>query len=309
MLPVVYNPHYIAALPEGHRFPMLKFRLIYEALLAQGIVRPQWVHTPGIASRRLLASVHTRDYIDAFCDGRLSTQAMRRIGLPWSQQLVLRTRTAVSGTLLTAVLALEHGLACNTAGGTHHAFADHGSGFCIFNDLAVTARVLVDRGLVSRVLIVDLDVHQGDGTARIFEGDPRITTFSMHCRENFPFAKQKSDIDVAIPAGTGDDDYLRLVRRHLFPALEAAQPDLVLYDAGVDPHRDDALGKLELTDTGLYQRDRLVLQACMDRGIPVATVVGGGYSRDLKSLAWRHTLVHRAAVDVLGRIAVHAVST
>jgi acetoin utilization deacetylase AcuC-like enzyme len=220
---------------------------------------------------------------------------MRRIGLPWSARLVHRTCVAVGGTLLTARLALEHGIACNTAGGTHHAFAAYGSGYCIFNDLAVAGRVLQQESVVRRVLVIDLDVHQGDGTASIFSGEPTVFTFSMHCGDNFPFRKQQSDLDIDLDVGMSDDEYLRVLGKVLPDLLSEVKPDLVFYDAGVDPHKDDLLGKLALTDEGLYRRDRLVLQHCMRGGYPVACVIGGGYAKNIDRLAARHTTVFAAA--------------
>ncbi|NIR51123.1 histone deacetylase [candidate division KSB1 bacterium] len=297
-LPIVYNPYYVTPLPAGHRFPMMKFQALYELLVREDLARSKQLHHPNIASFRLLQSVHLNEYVEAFCGGALDRQSIRRIGLPWSPGLVKRTRTAVGGTLLTAELALKHGLACNTAGGTHHAFREYGSGFCIFNDLAVAARVLIDSGRVNKILIVDLDVHQGDGTAAIFQDEPRIFTFSMHCEGNFPFTKQTSDLDISIPVGTEDDDYLRMLETYLPDLLSEIKPDLVLYDAGVDPYVDDPLGKLALTYDGLFERERTVLQACVSRGIPVACVIGGGYAHDLDELAFRHSLLHRAAAEV-----------
>ena len=277
---------------------MPKFGVIYNLLLKDGLVTPNQFHQPQIATRSQLSQVHTSEYIQAFCSGTLDAKAMRRIGLPWSQVLVKRTRTAVGGTILTAQLALQHGLACNTAGGTHHAFADFGSGFCIFNDLAVSARIIRQMGLAKKILIVDLDVHQGDGTAAIFKDDPTVFTFSMHCQKNFPFRKQQSDLDIPLPEGMTDNDYLHTLAEHLPAVLVNFKPDLVLYDAGVDPHQADRLGKLALTDEGLFQRDRLVLQTCMQRGYPVATVVGGGYYKDVITLAYRHLLLFRAATEL-----------
>ncbi|RME64211.1 MAG: histone deacetylase, partial [Caldilineae bacterium] len=230
--------------------------------------------------------------------GRLDSRAMRRIGFPWSPALVTRTCAAVGGTILAARLALSHGVACSTAGGTHHAHRDWGSGYCIFNDLAVAARWVQREGLARRVLILDLDVHQGDGTATIFAGDPTVFTFSMHCAKNFPFRKPPSDLDAPLPVAADDDAYLAALAQHLPRALDAFEPELVLYDAGVDPHREDRLGKLALTDAGLYRRDVTVLEMCRARGVPVATVVGGGYDEDLEKLGRRHTTVHRAAVAV-----------
>jgi acetoin utilization deacetylase AcuC-like enzyme len=198
----------------------------------------------------LIALAHDPAYVDAYLTGTLEARAMRRIGFPWSPALARRTCIALGSSVLAAELALQHGLACSTAGGTHHAFHDYGSGFCIFNDLAVAARAMLQQGRARRVLIVDLDVHQGDGTAAILAGDPAIFTFSMHCGANFPFHKQRSDLDVDLPVGTEDDAYLALLAAHLPDVLSQHRPDLVLYDAGVDPHRDDLLGKLALSDAG-----------------------------------------------------------
>ncbi|MEM9347190.1 MAG: histone deacetylase [Planctomycetota bacterium] len=299
MLPLVYSPAYVTPLPDGHRFPMPKFGILRDLLIEHGIAKPEQFHCPPIGSFELISSVHDPAYVQSFFDGSIDRDAVRRIGLPWSDGLVTRTRTAVAGTLLTCNLALEHGLACNTAGGTHHAHRTFGSGFCIFNDIAVAARTLTDRGSVDHVMIIDLDVHHGDGTATIFANDPRVFTFSMHCEKNFPARKPPSDLDVALEKGVGDQQYLDMLEQHLPPLLEQVEPDLVIYDAGVDVHRDDRLGHLELTDEGLYQRDRYVIEQCRSHGIPTACVIGGGYDQDHNRLAWRHATVHRAATDIL----------
>lgn len=296
-LPFVYHPHYVAPLPDGHRFPMPKFQLLYEQLLRDRVAHPRQFHQPEAPPEAWIELVHTPEYIRDYCEGTLEPKAQRRIGLPWSPALVNRTCVAVGGTILTAKLALEHGLACNLAGGTHHAFPSYGSGFCIFNDLAIAARVLQTLGLVKTVLIVDLDVHQGDGTALIFQDDPSVFTFSMHCEVNFPGTKQTSDLDVPLPVGMEDDDYLQTLARYLPDLLAQVNPDLVLYDAGVDPHLGDRLGKLALTDTGLFRRDMQVLTTCLAHGYPVATVIGGGYATDMNALVYRHSLVHRAATE------------
>jgi acetoin utilization deacetylase AcuC-like enzyme len=293
---LVYHPDYVSPLPIGHRFPMAKFGLLHDRLVADGVVSK--VHRPALPPTDWLELVHDRDYVRTFRDGSIDPKAMRRIGLPWSSQLVNRTQIALGGTILAARLALQEGLAGNAAGGTHHAFAGYGSGFCIFNDLATAARVLLAEGLVRRVLIVDLDVHQGDGTAAIFQDEPRVFTFSMHCGINFPGTKQRSDLDVALDEGLEDEDYLRTLDRYLPDLLSQFQPDLVLYDAGVDPHGSDLLGKLALTDRGLYCREMQVLTACVRGGYPVAYVIGGGYGADLGSLVDRHALVFRAAAAV-----------
>lgn len=297
-LPLVYHPNYGVPLPPGHRFPMLKFCRLYDLLLAEGIASPAQFHLPALPAQNWLEQVHEPTYIQSYSDGTLSEKVLRRIGLPWSEALVHRTWTAVGGTILTAQLALSHGLACNTAGGTHHAFPDYGSGFCIFNDLAIAARTVQHLGLARKILIIDLDVHQGDGTAFIFRHDSSVFTFSMHCQANFPATKQQSDLDVPLPVGMEDQPYLHTLSLHLRDLLSQVKPDLVLYDAGVDPHWGDRLGKLALTDTGLYQRELYVLSTCIGAGCPVACVIGGGYAEDLKALVYRHSLLHRAATQV-----------
>ena len=297
-LPIVYSPDHVAPLPEGHRFPMAKFGKVYEWLVRDGVVALDQFHLSRPASFDQVTLCHDAGYVRDYIDGTLDARAMRRIGFPWSERLVQRTFSALGSTLLTVELALQHGLACSTAGGTHHAFRDFGSGFCIFNDLAVAARWVQQQGLAHRVLIVDLDVHQGDGTASILRNDADLVTFSMHCDANFPFHKQQSDYDVPLPVGMDDDAYLNELAKWLPDLLAQVRPDLVIYDAGVDPHGDDALGKLALTDAGLLRRDRFVLEQCVRRGVPVATVIGGGYSKDIDALARRHTLVHRAAGEV-----------
>jgi acetoin utilization deacetylase AcuC-like enzyme len=298
LLPLVYHPGYVAPLPLGHRFPMAKFRDLYHLLLGDGVAITSQFHTPDLPPLDWLELVHTPEYVKAYQDGTLDVKLQRRIGLPWSEALAYRTRIAVGGTVLTARLALIHGLACNTAGGTHHAFPSYGSGFCIFNDLAIAARVLQSMNLIQKILIVDLDVHQGDGTAYIFQDDPSVFTFSMHCAINFPGTKQQSDLDVPLPEGMEDDVYLQTLAKYLPDLLIQVKPDLVLYDAGVDPHLDDQLGKLALTDIGLFRREMQVLGTCVRQGYPVACVIGGGYSKDTSSLVYRHSLLHRAATQI-----------
>jgi acetoin utilization deacetylase AcuC-like enzyme len=300
-LPLVYHPGYVAPLPQGHRFPMAKFQLLYECLLRDRVATPDQFHQPELPPLAWLELVHDPTYIQDYCNGTLDPKVQRRIGLPWSEALTHRTRIAVGGSVLTAKLALEYGLACNTAGGTHHAFPDYGSGFCIFNDLAIAARVLQQQQQVNKVLIIDLDVHQGDGTAYIFAQDPTVFTFSMHCEVNFPGTKQQSDLDIPLPVGMEDEAYLSTLVDVLPELLNQVKPDIVLYDAGVDPHHEDLLGKLALTDRGLFQRDVEVLQHCVGQGYPVACVIGGGYCKDMKLLVHRHSLLHRAASQVFNR--------
>jgi acetoin utilization deacetylase AcuC-like enzyme len=294
--PLVYHPDYVTPLPAGHRFPMAKFGILHNLLVAEGVVNQ--VYQPELPPSEWIELVHTTDYVQSYQDGSIDPKAMRRIGLPWSPQLVNRTQIALGGTTLAARLALEFGLAGNSAGGTHHAFPGYGSGFCIFNDLAMATKVLQQEGLVKKVLIVDLDVHQGDGTAAIFQDDPNVFTFSMHCGINFPNHKQASDLDVPLAEGMEDEEYLQTLAQYLPDLLASFKPDLVLYDAGVDPHVSDRLGKLALTDRGLFCRDMQVLSTCVGAGYPVAYVIGGGYAADLASLVYRHSLVFRAANEV-----------
>lgn len=298
MLPIVYHEGYVVPLPEGHRFPMPKFGMIHDLLCAEGITSCDDSHRPELPGREAVELVHQRRYVDAFSSGALEARALRRIGLPWSEALVERTFRAVGGTILTARLALEHGVACNSAGGTHHAHPGFGSGFCILNDLAIAARLLLEEGAVRRVLIVDLDVHQGDGTAVALRERPELFTFSMHCGSNFPFRKAESDLDVALPDHLGDREYLTELASYLPDLLDDVKPDLLLYDAGVDVYRGDRLGRLDLTLAGIYKRDRYVLQEAEIREIPVAAVIGGGYDRDLDSLSSRHATVHRTAAEL-----------
>jgi acetoin utilization deacetylase AcuC-like enzyme len=297
-LPIVYHPDYVSPLPPGHRFPMAKFGQLYETLLADQIAHSSQFHSPTLPPREWIQLVHTPEYVQDYYEGTLDARAQRRIGLPWSPSLVNRTCIAVGGTVLAAELALEAGLACNTAGGTHHAFPAYGSGFCIFNDIAIAARVLLEQNRVESILIIDLDVHQGDGTAFIFQEDSRVFTFSMHCAVNFPGTKQISDLDVPLLEGMEDDEYLQTLAKYLPDLLSETKPDLVLYDAGVDVHSADRLGKLALSDRGIFCREMQVLQTCISQGYPVACVIGGGYADDMNALVYRHSLLHRVASDV-----------
>jgi len=274
---------------------MAKFRRLQQYLVEQGIVSNEDFCRPSPPDDATLFRTHERRYVEEVRANKVAPRDWRRIGLPWSPELVRRTHLAVAGTLLTARLALRYGLACHAAGGTHHAFPGHGSGFCIFNDLAFAARTLLFEGRVNRLLIVDLDVHQGDGTHRFFRSDPRVYTFSMHGAKNFPVRREPGDRDVELPDGTGDEDYLAVLREELPKVNTAAQPDLVLFDAGVDPHQDDALGRLRLSDRGLERREEMVIDFFVSRAIPLAAVIGGGYDRDLDALVRRHAILHRVA--------------
>ena len=294
-LPLVSNPFYSFEFPQKHRFPMQKFRYLVEYLQTQGLASKENVFRPGKARIDLLELAHCPDYIARFINGQLTPAEVRRLGLPWSEGLVKRTLISPNGTLLTTSLALKHGIACHLAGGTHHAHHDFASGYCIMNDLAIASLALLKQGKVKRVLIFDCDVHQGDGTASILENVPEITTCSVHCEKNFPQRKAQSDLDINVAAGVGDDAYLSLVSSTLDKALELSQPDLVIYDAGVDIYCNDPLGLLEVSIEGIRRRDATVLERIVAKGIPVATVIGGGYDKDEKALASRHAIVVQEA--------------
>ncbi|WP_439815761.1 histone deacetylase family protein [Zavarzinia sp. CC-PAN008] len=292
LLPLVFDPGYVVALPEQHRFPMPKAGLLVAELTRHGLTP---THRPRPAPRAWLTLVHDAAYVDAVLDGTLDAARQREIGVPLTPPVIQRARLAVGGTVLAANLALDHGQASNTAGGSHHAHAARGAGFCIFNDVAVAIACLRARGRVRRVAVVDLDVHQGDGTAALFADDPDVATLSLHAQANFPVRKQRSTLDVGLADGLGDSAYLEILERHLGPFLERAAPDIVFYLAGVDVHADDPLGRLALSDQGIAQREALVVAQVRGRGLPLVTVVGGGYDRDRTALARRHALAPRAA--------------
>jgi len=289
------SARYTIPLPEGHRFPIAKYAMLRDAVLASGIVEPSNVHEPERASREALRLVHTDRYIDGVLTGTLTAEEQRRIGLPWSHALVERSFRAVGGTCEAATAALEHGVTMNLAGGTHHAFPDHGEGFCVFNDVAVAIRILQRDGRIRRAAVVDLDVHQGNGTHAIFEGDTSVFTFSMHGGRNYPFHKVAGCLDVELADGTGDDVYLATLAGALPGALSAAEPDLVIYLAGSDPHEGDRLGRLCLTFDGLARRDAMVLDACREVGIPVAITIAGGYGRNISDSVAAHLNTVRVA--------------
>ena len=294
-LPLVYHDDYSPPFPAAHRFPMEKFRLLRDHLVASGLTSDAELLRPEPCPADILALSHCPAYIERFGSGELAHQEQRRLGLPWSEALARRTLRAVGGSLLAAEQALEHGLACHLAGGTHHAHYDHPAGFCIFNDLAVVSQYLLQSGKAQRVLIFDCDVHQGDGTARLLADTPEAITVSLHCENNFPARKAHSDWDIPLPMGMADTAYLQVVNDALNYLLPLYQPDIVLYDAGVDVHRDDALGYLQLTDAGVAARDTAVLEHCLGRDIPVVGLIGGGYDKDRHALARRHGILHHSA--------------
>lgn len=302
-----YSDQFVLPLPPGHRFPMPKYRLLRDAIERE---------LPGVrlqvaqpASDGELALVHLPAYIDDVSQGRLSAAQQREIGFPWSQAMVERSRRSVGATIQAARAALVEGVAGNLAGGTHHAYADRGSGYCVFNDIAVAARLMQAewhraRRALLRVAVIDLDVHQGNGTASVFRDDPTVFTLSLHGAKNFPFRKEASDLDIELPDGARDDDYLAALDaalERLWAAHDGAPPGLVFYLAGADPHEGDRLGRLKLSAEGLAERDRRVMKACRERGVPLALAMGGGYGHRIEDTVavqlatWREAAASRAA--------------
>jgi acetoin utilization deacetylase AcuC-like enzyme len=292
-----YHDGYQAPLAPGHPFPMSKYPLLRELLLRDGIIARADLLEPSPIPRVAIARVHTREYLDKLAGGTLSAAQIRRLGLPWSQALWQRSLLASGGTLLAVRLALQDGIAGNLAGGTHHAFADHGEGFCILNDVAIAIRQLQADGAIRRAIVIDLDVHQGNGTAAIFEGDPDVYTFSMHGDRNYPLTKMRSSLDIGLPEGAGDVEYLTLLARHLPAALRAARADIALYVAGVDVAAGDRYGTLALSDAGIRARERLVISSVRRCGLPLAIVLAGGYAVTRERTAELHTHVFREAVS------------
>ena len=298
-LPIVHHAAYTAEIPADHRFPMGKYRQLAARLAADGLVPTGFV-TPEPARADQLALAHAPLYVEAVLSLTLPKAIEREIGLPMNETVVRRAAAATGGTISAARLALEHGIACNTAGGSHHARGEQGAGFCTFNDVAVAIRVLLAERRITTALVVDCDVHQGDGTAAIFADDGNVTTLSLHAERNYPIRKRASSIDIGFDDATEDAAYLATLTEILPGLIDRLQPDIVFYNAGVDPHRDDRLGRLALSDDGLFARDRLVIDTVRSRGVPLAGVIGGGYGSDVDAIAGRHALLFRAAAMAAG---------
>jgi acetoin utilization deacetylase AcuC-like enzyme len=277
---VYYTPRYYADIGENHIFPIRKFELVRDRLLSEGTLSLEHLREPEPATLEDVLLVHTEDYVNRLCDGALTRSEVRKLGLPWSPSLVQRSFYAVGGTLAASRESIIEGVGSNLAGGTHHAFADHGAGFCVLNDVAIAIRVLRRDGLIRRAAVVDCDVHQGNGTATIFADDPAVFTFSMHGAGNYPLFKAHSSLDVELPDRTADAEYLRQLELNL-SAVFAHEPEIVFYLAGADPFVGDKLGRLALSIEGLRMRDELVLSECFQREIPVVTVMSGGYGTDI----------------------------
>ena len=297
---VSYTQDYFVELTPGHPFPMGKFPALKEILLAEGLIRADEIVEPEPAAWETLELVHTRAYLDTLRHGQMGKTAERRMGLPWSPALTRRSRLAVQGTVNAARMALTDGVAANLAGGTHHAFPDHAEGFCVLNDVAVAIRLLQQEEQIERALVIDLDVHQGNGTAAALSGADGSFTFSMHGARNYPFDKEASSLDVALEDGVGDDAYLDELAHHLPLACDRADADIVFYLAGVDPLAGDRYGRLSLTRDGLHRRDRFVLEAIRARGVAVVLLMSGGYAPTPNATADLHAIAHREAQRVFG---------
>ena len=298
MLPIINHPDYVAQIGDDHKFPIKKFGELFKLLQSDRIVSEKNLHIPSPASLEDLARVHTHEYIEKISNLTLSQEEEKKLGFPMVPSVRQRSFVATGGTILAAQLALNEGLACNTAGGSHHAFANSGNGYCVFNDVAVAAKKLITEHYIKNILIFDLDVHQGDGTAKIFENDENVFTLSIHSKKNYPLNKQLSNLDIELDEGIKDDEYLEIV----FNALEEMNKkkfDYVFYVAGVDVHEDDRIGKLKISTEGIKRREELVIHNFYKKRVPLCGVLGGGYNKDFNQLVYLHSLLHRTCHNLL----------
>jgi acetoin utilization deacetylase AcuC-like enzyme len=300
ILKIAFAPIYAHPLPEGHRFPMLKYELIPEQLLHEGSITIENIFTPNPCADEIILWTHSPEYLDKLKNQTLSAKEQRHIGFPQSPQLTDRELIIAQGTIDCCLFAKEAGVALNVAGGTHHAFKDRGEGFCMLNDMAVAANYLLRQQLAKQILIIDLDVHQGNGTAKIFENEPRVFTFSMHGEHNYPFHKEKSDLDVPLKDGIEDAEYLGLLKDALPRLINTIQPDFAFFLSGVDILNTDRYGKLKVTIDGCRQRDEFVFTTLIKHQIPCAVSMGGGYSADVKIITDAHCNTFRTAKDIYG---------
>ena len=297
-LHIAYSSIYAHPLPEGHRFPMLKYELIPGQLQYEGTIGPAHLFEPLPCADDIVLKTHTADYVRKLQQQQLTASEQRRIGFPQSPELTLREWIITQGTIVCCHHALINGVSLNVAGGTHHAFTDRGEGFCLLNDFAIAANYLLVKKLASRIMIIDLDVHQGNGTAKIFAQQPAVFTFSMHGRHNYPFHKEKSDLDIPLEDGTGDAEYLSLLERNLRPLMNSWQPDFLFYLSGVDVLFSDKFGKLKLSLEGCKQRDRMIFEMANEKNLPCVVAMGGGYSQDIRTIVEAHCNTFRMAKEV-----------
>ncbi|TVR88328.1 MAG: histone deacetylase [Saprospirales bacterium] len=298
MLKIAWSPVYKYDLPEGHRFPMEKYELLPEQLMYEGTVDSSNFYHPPALNRDEILLTHKPSYYDSLLKGQLSRKEQRRIGFPVTRKLVERGRYIAGGTLKCIDYALEYGISMNIAGGTHHAYPDRGEGFCVFNDFALASNIALQRKILSKILIVDLDVHQGNGNAFIFQNEDRVFTFSMHGAKNYPLKKEKSDLDIPLPDGLEDRNYLRILNETLPKLMDDVEPDLVFYQAGVDILESDKLGRLKVSKNGVLERDRFVLETCKKNGVPLVASMGGGYPHKLSDLIDAHANTYRVATEL-----------
>lgn len=298
MFPIAFHPIYKHPLPDGHRFPMIKYELLPQQLLLEGIAETSQFFEPGMPNMEHVLAVHKQEYVEQLTSLTLDARAVRKTGFPLSAELVERELRIAQGTITGAEQALQAGIAFNIAGGTHHAYSTHGEAFCLLNDQAMAAQYLIDKKKAKKVLIVDLDVHQGNGTAEIFRGNDSVFTFSMHGKSNYPFKKERSDLDIALPDGTADDTYLAILEDTLPKLIDTEKPDFIFYLSGVDILATDKLGKLGCTIAGCKRRDEIVLALCHKLNIPIQCSMGGGYSPDIKIIIEAHTNTYRVAKDL-----------
>ncbi len=298
MLPIAYHPIYKHPLPEGHRFPMIKYELLPQQLLHEGTAVQSDFHAPGLPNMEHVLAVHKKEYVDELLNLTLDSRAVRKIGFPLSTQLVERELRIAQGTIWGCHKALEYGIALNIAGGTHHAYSDRGEAFCLLNDQAIGAQYLIDNKLAKKVLIIGLDVHQGNGTAEIFAGNKNIFTFSMHGKSNYPFKKEVSDLDIALADNITDSEYLAILEKTLPKLIDIEKPDFIFYLSGVDILASDKLGKLSCSIQACKQRDEYVFSLCHKMGIPVQCSMGGGYSPNIKTIIEAHANTYRVARSI-----------
>ncbi len=298
MIKFAFSNKYIYPLPEGHRFPIEKYELVKEQLVYEGTIVETQVFDPGLVDEALILNVHSARYWNNLKDLTLSPREVRKIGLPVTEMSVYRARNSVAGTVTATQHALVDGVGVNLSGGTHHAYRDHGEGFCVLNDLAIAATYLLKENKAKKILIVDLDVHQGNGTAKIFESEKRVFTFSMHGKANYPLHKEQSDLDIALPSNINDYEYLNVLETNLNHLFKTVDPDFVFFQSGVDVMAGDKLGKMALSKVGIKQRDHLVISNCFLRNIPLVITMGGGYSTRLVDLVDAHCNTFRTAVGL-----------
>ena len=298
MLPIAFHPIYKHPLPEGHKFPMLKYELLPQQLLLEGIAEESDFFAPEPADLKDVYAIHDQEYVDSLLNLTLDAKAQRKIGFPLSADLIERELRIAQGTISGCVKAFQTGVAFNIAGGTHHAFTNRGEGFCMLNDQAIAANYLIDQKLASKILIIDLDVHQGNGTAEIFQNNPNVFTFSVHGQTNYPFKKEVSDLDIGLPNGTADDEYLKIINEYVPQLIAQEKPDFIFYLSGVDILESDKLGNLSVSVDGCKKRDEIVLSNCKEFRIPVQVSMGGGYSPEIKIIIEAHTNTYRVAEDL-----------